>query len=236
MPSSPIAFEALRPGMWVRCATALIPSGTRDEYGLTARSPDHQGLVLWKLNRLGGVNGPRSLISASTDVFYLAQRGEGLTDEQADLIERYATRAVYDRASGSWKLPEPEDITAPPAGTAQSRNRVPSPRTVYEIKRELISSRLVKRAEELGVDATDLDELVIEALNAVASGQYNGGAHPDLTAHGAFDAVHDDADERATAVNNKGVEAQLWLLAQCYGEQAVHVLLAQQAGAAASDV
>ncbi|WP_179200519.1 hypothetical protein [Streptomyces reticuliscabiei] len=47
MPSSPIAFEALRPGMWVRCATALIPSGTRDEYGLTASSPDHQGLVLW---------------------------------------------------------------------------------------------------------------------------------------------------------------------------------------------
>ncbi|WP_086809460.1 hypothetical protein [Streptomyces reticuliscabiei] len=113
---------------------------------------------------------------------------------------------------------------------------MPSPRTVYEIKRELIASRLVKRAEELGVDATDLDDLVIEALNAVASGQYNGGAHPDLTAHDAFDAVHDDADERATAVNNKGLEAQLWLLAQCYGEQAVHVLLAQQAGAAASDV
>lgn len=236
MPSSPIAFEALRPGMWVRCATALIPSGTRDEYGLTASSPDHQGLVLWKLNRLGGVNGPRSLTTGSADVFYPAQRGEGLTDEQAGLIERYATRAVYDPASGSWKLPEPEDITAPPAGTAQSRNRVPSPQTAYEIKRELIAPRLVKRAEELRVDPADLDEHVIAALHAVASQQHNSGAHPDLAAHGAFDTVHDDADERATAVNNKGLEAQLWLLAQCYGEQAVHELLAQQAGADAPDV
>ncbi|MFE2693740.1 hypothetical protein [Streptomyces mirabilis] len=52
-----------------------------------------------------------------------------------------------------------------------------------------------------------------------------------VTAHDAFDS----ADERATAVNNKGLEAQLWLLAQCYGEQAVHALLAQQAGASASD-
>jgi hypothetical protein len=222
--------------MWVRCATALIPSGTRDEYGLTASSPDHHGLVLWKLNRLGGVNGPRSLTSGSADAFYPAQRGEGLTDEQVGLIERYATRAVYDRASGAWKLPEPEDITAPPAGTATSGNRVPSPQTVYEITRELVTSRLVKRAEELRVDATDLDELVIAALHAVASRQHNSGAHPGLTAHAAFDTVHDDADERATAVNNKGLEAQLWLLAQSYGEQAVHDLLAKQAGAADSDV
>ncbi|MET9039332.1 hypothetical protein [Streptomyces mirabilis] len=56
-----------------------------------------------------------------------------------------------------------------------------------------------------------------------------------MTAHAAFDSVHDNAEERATAVSNKGLEAQHWLLAQCYGEQAVHDLLAQQAGASASD-
>ncbi|MEU0110667.1 hypothetical protein ABZ313_35625 [Streptomyces sp. NPDC006251] len=241
MSSSPVLFGDLRPGQWVRCIVALPDGKSRDEYGLIAVRTDIQRLTLWSPDRLGGVTSPRSLIPSPDETFYRAQRGEGLTEQQTDLIEQFATHGVYDRKNGKWILSgsqapsRPHSAPAPSSSIAPSGNRVPSPETVREIKRELIVPRLVARAERLKLTADDLDALVAEAVHKSASQEFNDGAHTGLAAHEAFDAVHDGADARITAINNSGLEGQLWFLAECFGEQAVHDLLERQAGGSAAD-
>ncbi|MFJ2419241.1 hypothetical protein [Streptomyces brevispora] len=76
---------------------------------------------------------------------------------------------------------------------------------------------LVSLARQRGLTETDLDELVYEALNAVASRAVNGGARPELSVLDAFDAEHDRADEAAARINNQGLEAQVEALASEFG-------------------
>lgn len=50
-------------------------------------------------------------------------------------------------------------------------------------------------------DQLDLDELVIDTLSGQASEAVNAGHD--------FDAMHDEADAKATEINNRGSEAQV---------------------------
>ncbi|MEU8759581.1 hypothetical protein [Streptomyces sp. NPDC048659] len=88
---------------------------------------------------------------------------------------------------------------------------------------------LVRLARGLGLTETDVDELVYEMVHRGASSAYNNGAHPELGDLDAFDAVHDKADEQASAINNRGLEAQVAALAGAFGEQAVEQMLRDEA-------
>ncbi|MER5356480.1 hypothetical protein ABT093_39945 [Kitasatospora sp. NPDC002551] len=88
---------------------------------------------------------------------------------------------------------------------------------------------LVRLARGLGLTETDVDELVYEMVHRGASSAYNNGAHPELGDLDAFDAVHDDADEQASAINNRGLEAQVAALVGAFGEQAVERMLRDEA-------
>lgn len=88
---------------------------------------------------------------------------------------------------------------------------------------------LVRLARGLGLTETDVDELVYEMVHRGASSAYNNGAHPELGDLDAFDAVHDDADEQASAINNRGLEAQVAALVGAFGEQAVEQMLRDEA-------
>lgn len=91
------------------------------------------------------------------------------------------------------------------------------------------TAALVRLTRELGLTETDVDELVYEMVHRGASSAYNNGAHPELGDLDAFDAVHDDADEQASAINNRGLEAQVAALVKAFGEQAVERLLRGEA-------
>ncbi|MFI6112910.1 hypothetical protein [Kitasatospora sp. NPDC051164] len=90
-------------------------------------------------------------------------------------------------------------------------------------------AELVRLAHELGLTETDVDELVYEMVHCGASSAYNNGAHPGPGGLDAFDAVHDDADERASAINNRGLEAQIAALVGAFGEQQVEWMLRDEA-------
>ncbi|MHC3392265.1 hypothetical protein ACLQ2E_22795 [Streptomyces lavendulocolor] len=91
------------------------------------------------------------------------------------------------------------------------------------------AAALVCLTRELGLTETDVDELVYEMVHRGASGAYNNGAHPGLGDLDAFDAVHDDADEQASAINNRGLEAQVAALVGAFGEQEVERMLRDEA-------
>ncbi|WP_158834581.1 hypothetical protein [Streptomyces sp. NRRL S-350] len=91
------------------------------------------------------------------------------------------------------------------------------------------AAELVRLAHELGLTETDVDELVYEMVHRGASSAYNNGAHPVLGDLDAFDAVHDDADEQASAINNRGLEAQIAALFGAFGEQQVERMLRDEA-------
>ncbi|MER6116206.1 hypothetical protein [Streptomyces sp. NPDC001743] len=91
------------------------------------------------------------------------------------------------------------------------------------------TAQLVRLARELGLTETDVDELVYEMVHRGASSAYNNGAHPELGDLDAFDAVHDGADEQASAINNRGLEAQVAALVGAFGEQAVERMLRDEA-------
>ncbi|MFE9424169.1 hypothetical protein ACFYNO_14520 [Kitasatospora sp. NPDC006697] len=91
------------------------------------------------------------------------------------------------------------------------------------------SAALVRLARELRLTETDVDELVYEMVHRGASGAYNNGARPELSDLDAFDAVHDDADEQASAICNGGLEAQVAALVEGFGEQEVERMLRGEA-------
>jgi len=91
------------------------------------------------------------------------------------------------------------------------------------------AAELVRLARELGLTETDVDELVYEMVHRGASSAYNNGARPELGDFDAFDAVHDGADEQASAINNRGLEAQVAALVGAFGEQAVERMLRDEA-------
>ncbi|MFD3662680.1 hypothetical protein ACFWVF_19080 [Streptomyces sp. NPDC058659] len=91
------------------------------------------------------------------------------------------------------------------------------------------AAALARLARELGLTETDVDELVYEMGHRGASSAYNNGAHPELGDLDAFDAVHDDADDPASAINNRGLEAQLAALVEAFGEQEVERMLRDEA-------
>jgi hypothetical protein len=45
----------------------------------------------------------------------------------------------------------------------------------------------------------------------------------------AFDAVHDDADERASTISNGGLADQITALVEAFGERAVEKMLRDEA-------
>ncbi|MGW4087024.1 hypothetical protein ACWEGS_28730 [Streptomyces sp. NPDC004822] len=71
--------------------------------------------------------------------------------------------------------------------------------------------------DEFGIGEGDLDEAVYEAANEDAADEYNGGAHPELDDDDAYEEVHDEADLRASSVNNQGATAQVQFLADFCG-------------------
>ncbi|MFB7865405.1 hypothetical protein [Streptomyces sp. NPDC056069] len=91
------------------------------------------------------------------------------------------------------------------------------------------AAALARLAGELGLAETDVGELVYEMVHRGSSGAYNNGAHPELGDLDAFDAVHDDADEQASAINNRGLESQLAALVGAFGEQQVERMLRDEA-------
>ncbi|MEU6406151.1 hypothetical protein [Streptomyces sp. NPDC046985] len=91
---------------------------------------------------------------------------------------------------------------------------------------------LIRLAGELELTATDVDELVYDMVHRGASGAYNSGARPELSDLDAFDAVHDDADERASAFNNIGLEGQVAALVEAFGEQQTERMLRDAADSA----
>ncbi|MFI8206664.1 hypothetical protein [Streptomyces sp. NPDC085937] len=70
---------------------------------------------------------------------------------------------------------------------------------------------------EFGIGEGDLDEVVYEAANEDGADEYNGGAHPELSDDDAYEEVHDEADARASSVNNQGAAAQVQFLAEFCG-------------------
>lgn len=95
---------------------------------------------------------------------------------------------------------------------------------------EAALDRLDELAVQLGITAEDhLDELVYDALNSDAADQVNTGTLPDLDVLTAFDELHDDADQRASRINNQGVRAQLAVLLDAHGEPALTALLRELA-------
>jgi hypothetical protein len=98
--------------------------------------------------------------------------------------------------------------------------------TAAETETDAALDRLESLVGQLGLtDVDHLDELVYDTLNADASEQVNTGARPELDFLAAFDELHDDADERASRINNQGVHAQLAVLLAAHGETALTALL-----------
>ncbi len=118
--------------------------------------------------------------------------------------------------SGRWPRPEAarrEEATGPPGGRLEEST---APAGV---------ERLVRLAEDLGLSEIDVDELVYDMVHRGASSAYNNGAYPDLGDLEAFDAVHDDADEEASRINNGGLDTQLGALAKAFGIETTERLM-----------
>ncbi|MCG7523972.1 hypothetical protein MHW47_05890 [Streptomyces sp. OfavH-34-F] len=94
------------------------------------------------------------------------------------------------------------------------------------------AAALVRLAGELGLAETDVDELVYDMEHRGASDAYNSGSRPELGDLDAFDAVHDDADERASAINNTGLAGQVAALVAAFGEQETERMLRKVADSA----
>ncbi|MFF2374995.1 hypothetical protein ACFVUW_11495 [Streptomyces xiamenensis] len=90
---------------------------------------------------------------------------------------------------------------------------------------EVQGAALVRLAEELKLTGTDVDELVYDMVHRGASDAYNSGSRPELGDLDAFDAVHDDADERASAINNTGLTGQVAALVAAFGQQQTERML-----------
>ncbi|MFJ8752028.1 hypothetical protein ACIREO_22260 [Streptomyces sp. NPDC102441] len=84
---------------------------------------------------------------------------------------------------------------------------------------------LIRLAGQLGLEAVDLDELVYDTVHEESSRLVNSGACPALGFFGAFDTLHDDADESASRINNEGLEAQIRTLVRAHGDCAAEALL-----------
>jgi hypothetical protein len=91
---------------------------------------------------------------------------------------------------------------------------------------------LVRLAEELGLTEWDVDELVYDMVHRDASDTYNSGSRPELGDLDAFDAVHDDADEWASMINNTGLAGQVDALIEAFGEQQTERMLREAADSA----
>lgn len=91
---------------------------------------------------------------------------------------------------------------------------------------------LVRLAGELGLTDVDVDQLVYDMVHRGASDAYNGGQRPELSDPDAFDAVHDDADVRASVINNGGLEDQVSALVEAFGEKQVVQMLRDEAAPA----
>ncbi|MGW6605867.1 hypothetical protein [Streptomyces sp. NPDC055036] len=111
-----------------------------------------------------------------------------------------------------------------PIGSSSRDARPPAP-TQAEGDASQDIAALVSVARRRGLAEADLDELVCDALNASASRAINGGARPELSFLGAFDAEHDHADAAASWINNQGLEAQIEALATECGIAAAGDLL-----------
>ena len=86
--------------------------------------------------------------------------------------------------------------------------------------------RLTRLIEELGLDETDLDELVDDLTHSRASSRVNNrDAEPDLEFDEAFDLLHDEANRTAGAINNHGLPGQLAVLLDAYDEPTLTTLL-----------
>ena len=102
-------------------------------------------------------------------------------------------------------MPNPGPVHLPSAPAQAAASRPPG------------VENLIRLAQELSLEDVDLDELVYDALHADASDAVNNGTLPELAFLDAFDAEHDDADEKVSRINNQGLEAQIETLVTAYG-------------------
>lgn len=84
-------------------------------------------------------------------------------------------------------------------------------------------------AVQLGIVDAELDESVIDLCNKEASDCYNNGADVEVAAgeddSEAFERLHDEADRRASAINNGGTNTQLGYLCEALGRDGTRDLL-----------
>lgn len=75
--------------------------------------------------------------------------------------------------------------------------------------------------ERLGLDASDLDELVHEMKGAERAASYNSGIDDEehgLSADDELDAFDEAYSDEASEINNGGLEAQVAFLLEALGE------------------
>jgi hypothetical protein len=68
----------------------------------------------------------------------------------------------------------------------------------------------------------ELDDAISDLENDAAASRFNEGAYPELDDETGYDRVHDEADDRASRINNRGTAAQIAHLAE--GGQDVEAL------------
>jgi hypothetical protein len=220
-----IGHEELAAGMWI-CRTVRLEGGkTREEFGLLAVRRDTGNLVLWSTDRF---QGPSCLVLGPHPgcTYRQVPRGAGLRPEQAALIEAYAEHGVYDLGRGGWVLHTP---TTPGSSGGAAVEGAPGAAPEVAGSSEAgpaeevqgAVAALVRLAGELGATEADVDELVYDTVHRGASDAYNSGERPELSDSDAFDAVHDDADERASTTSNGGLADQITALVEAFGERAV---------------
>lgn len=89
----------------------------------------------------------------------------------------------------------------------------------------LTDAEIDEITREFSLTEDDLDELVHDACSNTASNKVNGD-RDGLDFWDAYDQFHDDAEQRASNINNSGTSGQLRFLAAFYGTtQALRSLL-----------
>lgn len=92
---------------------------------------------------------------------------------------------------------------------------------------EVVLSQLRKLCEDLALSETDLDEHVHDVFDAKAASAWNSGEGAD-SIEGCGE-VHETYSERASSINNQGIDAQLRCLIEAHGPEETERLLRESA-------
>jgi hypothetical protein len=85
---------------------------------------------------------------------------------------------------------------------------------------DTVFDELLTQARELGLDELDLDETIYELMNENAASDYNAPTEPVVGFdEETYERLHDSADERASAINNGGVSAQVTAMLNAWGAE-----------------